>query len=456
MCGIWGLVRGKTMNLTAEQKFLRTCMVAGSVRGEHGAGMFLPQKETTKQSSGPTETESADSQQNGLLMPQIVKVMGCGSDLLYQPETTKALEYPSLNSAWAVVGHNRAATTGDISDETAHPFCTSPITLVHNGFFSQARSLPGVVEHRSGKVDSEYMCESMAAVGYEKALGAGEGAYALAWHDARTNVLRFARNAQRPLHFMELASGTILFASEGDMLWWAAGRAGFTRTEVRMLSTQTLLEIDSEGNAVASALKLEEPTRPFWRGWEGYNGNGYRGRSTRDGAGSSNTNPTRGMNKLKRQFDLSGASRLTFTPVSVLPHNKSMEILLGSATLIGNSTKVVDAAMYVHKKTYKIGDPPMIVRPTGVTTVRVKGSTYPCVAVIAPRETEMHKGPNGEFLTLAEWLVATSHGCTQCKKALSSSQSPEIHWMSTGQPMCPECVSDWEEYTNTRNRGYMN
>ena len=54
----------------------------------------------------------------------------CSSDL--DPEYKKMFP-DGFGGYRAVVGHNRSATRGGITTETAHQFQEGPITIVHNG-----------------------------------------------------------------------------------------------------------------------------------------------------------------------------------------------------------------------------------------------------------------------------------------------------------------------------------
>lgn len=124
-----------------------------------------------------------------------------------------------LTSAKAMVGHNRAATRGNVTPMNAHPFSHGPITLVHNGTLTY----PLPPNASQFEVDSESIAYGLSQVepdGAAAFLESLRGAYALCWHDARDSSWNIARNADRPLHYMTLTNGeTMYISSERGILY---------------------------------------------------------------------------------------------------------------------------------------------------------------------------------------------------------------------------------------------
>ena len=127
------------------------------------------------------------------------------------------------------VGHVRAATSGKISADNAHPFSTkaradgSYIIGVHNGSLDYWKFDPKAGDY---EVDSEWAFNLIAEEGAD-AFESIEGAFSFVWWDSRnpTNIL-FARNDKRPMFLLRSADGkSILGASEAGMMSWLADRA---------------------------------------------------------------------------------------------------------------------------------------------------------------------------------------------------------------------------------------
>lgn len=148
-----------------------------------------------------------------------------------------------------VVGHNRKATMGQVVSDNAHPFIEGNICLVHNGTLTNHKKLADTV------VDSHAICKHIAEHGYKSMFKTIEGAYALIWYNADEKMVYFARNAERPLHFVETAE-KIYLASEAKMLDWLLDRNGITKYTIQIVPTDKVFKFDMETR------KLECETKP--------------------------------------------------------------------------------------------------------------------------------------------------------------------------------------------------
>ena len=117
----------------------------------------------------------------------------------------------------ALIGHNRFATKGKTNKENAHPFQEEHITLVHNGTLKFHHHIKNV------EVDSHAITHSIAERGAKATLEMLEGAFALIWYDAQTNLVHAARNNERPLHLLETEDLFIL-SSERMLAEWICAR----------------------------------------------------------------------------------------------------------------------------------------------------------------------------------------------------------------------------------------
>lgn len=154
-----------------------------------------------------------------------------------------------------MIGHNRKATVGKISAETAHPFVVdNKFIMVHNGTLHGHRLLAQT------DVDSEALAQHLAPILNEtldvpkmnEALGDVYGAYAIAAYSQPQNKIFLLRNSQRPLFFVETDT-FYAWASEGAMLQWILSRNGvdLKKVEGEFVKEHQLLSIDLDTNELS-------------------------------------------------------------------------------------------------------------------------------------------------------------------------------------------------------------
>jgi predicted glutamine amidotransferase len=178
----------------------------------------------------------------------------------------KALMQTAYRSGRALVGHNRAATRGVITDQNAHPFVVDDrITLVHNGtLYGDFKKLTT----ENVDVDSHAIAHKIHECGddVEAALQQIDGAYALIWHDFKNNTLNFIRNEQRPLHYVEVKDGWI-WASEANMLAWILARYDFEPIgDIALLTPGTLTTFNfanNSWNVDSKKITLTKPRKSY-------------------------------------------------------------------------------------------------------------------------------------------------------------------------------------------------
>jgi hypothetical protein len=212
MCGIVGFITDeKAAGAYVRKKFLINALLADVVRGDDGTGIFMVKRDAAKDEKADWAKIGADA----------------GAFIRSNVFTERLGQGKPADMYRAVIGHNRAATTGVVSTANSHPFQEGPITLVHNGTLTSMYGLPkGKSDLKDVDVDSHIITHNLATHTVEEVVAKLDGAYALVWHDARDQSVNIIRNDKRPLHLMKVAcENTLLLASEATMLEWLVTRA---------------------------------------------------------------------------------------------------------------------------------------------------------------------------------------------------------------------------------------
>jgi hypothetical protein len=256
MCGLVSVVTKHRNGLSKEQcEIFDTLLFVDQLRGADSTGVFVTDNrgnlDLAKEASNATEFRKA-------------------------PEY-KSLMSTALRAGTAIVGHNRAATKGNIVDANAHPFVVDDrITLVHNGtLWGDHKKLANT------EVDSHAIAHTIHKHDddVEAALKELTGAYALIWHDFKNQSLNFVRNTQRPLHWLEVP-GAWLWASEANMLEWMVARFNLKPTsEICLLPEGVLTTFNmnnGEWEVDQKKLQLTPPASVYvpstYHGNTGYGG----------------------------------------------------------------------------------------------------------------------------------------------------------------------------------------
>ena len=198
MCGVIGMVSSEPSGFNQSNiKIFNNLLWVNTLRGNDSTGVF-----------GVNKHGNVD----------FLKTVGSAHNMLSSDEY-KDFKSEMYSDYQMVVGHNRAATRGMITDENAHPFIEDTTILVHNGtLINHGKLTKEVVE-----VDSHAILHSIVERGYEDTLKDIEGAFTLAWYDTKDKTLRVIRNNERPL-FIASTVGAWYFASEKEMLELVLGR----------------------------------------------------------------------------------------------------------------------------------------------------------------------------------------------------------------------------------------
>lgn len=193
MCGLTMVVTNNQNGFTKQQQdvFATLFYLAGGFRGRDGAGVTV-----------------IDNRGNVNIAKDAISV----DQMLFTKEYGE-LDSKAYQNGWAMMGHNRSATRGIVSDKNAHPFIIDDkIVIMHNGTFYG--------DHKHLK-DTEVDSEAIGHVLLEEkdvttALGKINAAYALLWYNVQEKKLHTVRNTSRPLFYahtrdMHMFSSELVF-----------------------------------------------------------------------------------------------------------------------------------------------------------------------------------------------------------------------------------------------------
>jgi len=206
MCGLLGMIARKPQGFNyGDVEVFETMLLIDSIRGKDSTGVF-------------TRFRNGD-----------VRAIKHGSHPYNLFRSTEWGEFKSsvTNRGKFIVGHNRAATRGEVNTDNAHPFVEKNIILVHNGTLKDQKNLTDV----STKVDSHAIAHALAEESeledhgdYKRVISKINGAFALIWYDTNTEKLYATRNDERPLCILE-SDNFMFLTSEAWIAAFPAQRA---------------------------------------------------------------------------------------------------------------------------------------------------------------------------------------------------------------------------------------
>lgn len=228
MCGLVAVITRRTYGLiNKDVDIFDELLLVGQIRGDDATGIISVMDDT----SFYIDKEATPS-----------------TYFAYSLASTDARKRVTRDG-FALLGHNRKATTGRRDDEGAHPFAVKDrFALIHNGTLFNHEKLAKT------DVDSEALAIVIedALNGEHDNKGNGKlsetlsdiyGAYACIWYNQVTNKVQWIRNAQRPLFYAEHLDAYYI-ASEEGMLRWILNRNNVYQFTIKQVEVDKLYSFD--------------------------------------------------------------------------------------------------------------------------------------------------------------------------------------------------------------------
>lgn len=252
MCGLVMVITKNLNGFNAQQQdiFASLLYISGGFRGRDGVGVTV-----------------IDNVGNVQLAKE-----ACSVDSFLFTKEYEELNSMAYKNGMAMIGHNRAATKGSISDKNSHPFIIDDkIVLVHNGtFYGDHKKI------KDTEVDSEVIGHLLLENdNIEEALKKVNAAYALMWYNVEDKEIYVIRNSSRTLYYMETASSYI-YASEESFLDFVVTKFNLKLERGPYLIAEHNLnkyKLLDDGSIETSNHDLEctpeYTSHAAWKGWTG-------------------------------------------------------------------------------------------------------------------------------------------------------------------------------------------
>lgn len=440
MCGIVG-VAGKLWK--KEEDVFKSLLELDTIRGPHSTGVI--------------SVNTKDW--------EYLKSVGTPWDLY------GAKGFDGMMKRWhkGMIGHNRWATVGKITEDNAHPFHHGDFVGVHNGTLRTLSNMPGF---KKFETDSEMIYHSFAVKGVDETIKELNGAFALAWYNNDNNSIQLCRNEERPLMLCRSEDGkTCFFASEAWMLRVALSRHGVNTSEPVMIEPGTLVTLPLDGKADEPLLprirklplytKPPEPvkTAPITKHAE-----------TQALGGGGNILPfNRKVHPDARSYREYVGKVVTFSCIGEEEANKMkyiscqvedqprVEDFIEIRVFQSPDTKIgkwlLASPNFFKAKVKKITFDNKFGKYLSIdvrTMYEVKPTTELLDQVLNDQQSELvDTGEKlvvygGREVNLEEWFRQTAKGCGWCSAPPSPEKNDELHWYAAGQFLCKHCKEDPE------------
>ncbi|NIP41351.1 MAG: hypothetical protein GWO28_01225 [candidate division Zixibacteria bacterium] len=457
MCGIVGLIGEKFK--PDHRDVFHQLLYMDALRGRHGTGVVEVHK------SGAT----------GVMKRAIPSV-----DFLDLRTYDKFRHY-TIGDLRLLLGHNRHATAGGISNQTTHPFQHGPITMVHNGTLRTQYQLPKSTQFR---VDSENIAYALSDIGVAETVKNLNGSFSLVWYNSDDHTVNFVRNSERPMFIAKIRDeNQWAFASEKYMLLAALERNNFEWEDVFQTDELVHYTFELEDDSFElTTKKLEEHKYVST----------YRSRDSN--RRNQNHVESQTTSALLDKIGLRMGRRIKFYTEDFIPYslsrNPDLGILTGwmaddpwdrvlvfsadrpklpmgtevSATVCGYrdvlNTKEEERGVVCNPKTlvednvrsFPGAKQELLPKPqsdSGKSNVNeeiaetiIHLSSAKSESKFKYHEDQCYRGPNGILLTGEQFDDLVKGGCSNCTGNIHPHQCDSVIWIDSRTPLCPDCAEE--------------
>lgn len=372
----------------------------------------------------------------------------------------KAISEPSIT---VVLGHNRAATKGEVNRKNAHPFKHDHIHGAHNGTLYNTT---GLDNHEKFDVDSDNIFHHMSNNGVTETINKLAGAFTLTWYDETSNTINFVRNDKRPLFICYSSDKTMLFwASESWMLHRAAKKAKLPIGDIHSLPELCHYKIeipDKSGTfqerkfgKIRIKKLLGHTYQTGQRTYHGGTGN-WGGNGDRQFARYQRLNPPHkpksnviNIADIHRKLDdLKTGEVVTFVIDRAVENVRGVPYLEGHVWIVGAKVRIYPPRKDPRWDELNVTQRQMTGKikkvKNGYATISL-GTVRELVADVEvpeeEKEARVYRVHESDYVNEARFRELLKPGCGVCNDPLDLSDEPDLKWWHDS-PICGHCDID--------------
>ena len=413
----------------------------------------------------------------------VIKKAGTPDVLLKGPQFSAKGIYNGTGKVF--IGHNRAATIGEVTDANAHPFHHGDVVGAHNGTLI---STYGLEDSDKFDVDSEAIFYNLSKYTPDSVIPDVYGAYALTWYDKNDDKLFIIRNSERPLFWSRRADGDVIYwASEPWMIDVVLDKLKIKHTAPQSFQINKLYELDVSDVTPANFRKVEWVNDTVIKGWEPppkkHHHNNHNHIFNNHGGNTSNIIPfvgslqnstafsgrtkeeiavMKGLEGKEIEFRFNGVKKGMSKSeyLSAFPEDPTADwdirIYGGNnknwtewkskthmTTFKGRVKKLIQNRFAAKKEVY------LLIDLRSIVEVRTKEKEKPLPASNTTSNPDIYdmllEGFNGRFLDFNEWQNCTKQGCKNCGGG-GSVYDQDLVFIDHDEFLCGDCIDQFPEY----------